>query len=55
MADKKGLEKGYPPCTQPIDFSKQLDFSALQDQSVLVTGGASGIGGGIVEALAKAG
>ncbi|KXT12384.1 hypothetical protein AC579_1706 [Pseudocercospora musae] len=39
----------------PIDFTKQYDLSALQGRAALVTGGASGIGAGVVKALGEAG
>lgn len=51
MATKKD-----PYATTPkIDFSKPIDKSALKGQSVLVTGGANGIGAGIATAIAEAG
>ncbi|KAF7197844.1 5'-hydroxyaverantin dehydrogenase, partial [Pseudocercospora fuligena] len=39
----------------PIDFTKQYDLSTLKERTALVTGGASGIGAGIVKALGEAG
>jgi len=41
--------------TKKIDFAKPLDLSVLKDRVALVTGGASGIGLGVVKALAQAG
>ncbi|KAI9689263.1 MAG: hypothetical protein M1820_010174 [Bogoriella megaspora] len=41
--------------TKPVDFAKSIDKSTLKGQSVLVTGGANGIGAGIVRELAEAG
>ena len=38
-----------------VDFSKSLDLSKLKDKSVLVTGGASGIGAGVVAKFAENG
>jgi 5'-hydroxyaverantin dehydrogenase len=39
----------------PVDFTKALDKSVLNGRSALVTGGASGIGFGIVQALVENG
>ncbi|KAJ9640997.1 hypothetical protein H2201_002234 [Coniosporium apollinis] len=51
MATKKD-----PYATTPkIDFSKPVDGSILKGESVLVTGGANGIGAGIATAIAEAG
>jgi hypothetical protein len=41
--------------TKKIDFAKPLDLSVLEDRVALVTGGAAGIGLGVVKALAQAG
>lgn len=38
-----------------VEFSKSIDTTQVQNKTALVTGGASGIGAGIVKALAKAG
>ena len=38
-----------------VNFGKPLDLSKLKDKSVLVTGGASGIGSGIVAKFAENG
>ncbi|KAF2792799.1 NAD(P)-binding protein [Melanomma pulvis-pyrius CBS 109.77] len=43
------------PKTLPIDFSTTLDTSNLKDKSVLITGGASGIGLAGATAVASAG
>ncbi|KAF2115309.1 hypothetical protein BDV96DRAFT_646322 [Lophiotrema nucula] len=41
--------------TQKIDFSKPVQASNLKDKSIVVTGGARGLGGGSVTAFAEAG
>ncbi|KAF2011940.1 NAD(P)-binding protein [Aaosphaeria arxii CBS 175.79] len=41
--------------TNKIDFSKPIDTSNLKEKSTIVTGGASGIGAGVVTAFAEAG
>ncbi|KAM0716501.1 hypothetical protein Q7P37_007946 [Cladosporium fusiforme] len=41
--------------TAKVDFAKPLDLSVLKDRVAIVTGGAAGIGLGIVKALAQAG
>jgi short-subunit dehydrogenase involved in D-alanine esterification of teichoic acids len=41
--------------TKKINFGKPLDLTVLKDKVALVTGGAAGIGLGVVGALAKAG
>jgi 5'-hydroxyaverantin dehydrogenase len=42
-------------CTNPIDFSKDVDTSNLKDKNVIVTGGANGLGAGCVTAFAEGG
>ena len=44
-----------PGISDPVNFSKPIDTSQLKDKTALVTGGASGIGAGIVSELAQAG
>lgn len=39
----------------PVDCTKGIDLSAVKGKSVIVTGGASGIGHAYVDALVKAG
>jgi NAD(P)-dependent dehydrogenase (short-subunit alcohol dehydrogenase family) len=39
----------------PVDFSKAIDKSTVKRKTVLVTGGASGIGAATSKALAQAG
>jgi 5'-hydroxyaverantin dehydrogenase len=41
--------------TKKIDFAKPLDLTVLKDRVALITGGAAGIGLGVVKALAQAG
>jgi 5'-hydroxyaverantin dehydrogenase len=41
--------------TRPIDFAKEVDTSNVKDKSVIVTGGANGIGAGCATAFAEAG
>jgi 5'-hydroxyaverantin dehydrogenase len=41
--------------TKKVDFAKTLDLSVLKDRVALVTGGAAGIGLGVVKAFAQAG
>jgi len=43
------------PNSPPVDFSESYDVAALKGRSALITGGATGIGGGIVSGLAEAG
>ena len=38
-----------------VDFSQSYDTSKLKGRSALITGGATGIGGGFVAGLAEAG
>lgn len=44
-----------PAISDPVDFAKPIDISKVRNKTALVTGGASGIGAGIVKALAQAG
>ncbi|KAI7520974.1 hypothetical protein KC331_g19976, partial [Hortaea werneckii] len=39
----------------PVDFSRSIDFRFMKGKTALVTGGASGIGNGVVQALAQNG
>ncbi|GAB1740217.1 hypothetical protein NU219Hw_g5333t1 [Hortaea werneckii] len=39
--------------SSPIDFSRSLDFHFIKGKTALVTGGASGVGNGVVRALAQ--
>jgi hypothetical protein len=41
--------------TSRIDFSEEWSTDAVKGKSALITGGASGIGGGCSTALAEAG
>ena len=41
--------------TSPVDFTKSLDAVKLKDKSVLITGGASGLGAGTAQAFAEVG
>ncbi|KAI9731794.1 MAG: hypothetical protein M1834_004583 [Cirrosporium novae-zelandiae] len=41
--------------SQKVDFSKPLDASSVKDKTVLITGGASGLGEASARAFAKAG
>lgn len=41
--------------TRPIDFTKEVDTSNVKDKSVIMTGGANGIGAGCATAFAEAG
>lgn len=41
--------------TPKADFTRSVDTTGLNDQSVLITGGASGLGAGFATALAEAG
>lgn len=42
-------------CTKPVDFSKSIDTSNLKDKSVIITGGANGIGLACAKVMAEAG
>ena len=53
MADISDLPSHFY-CTKPIDFGKTIDTNNLKDKSVVVTGGASGLGAGCVTSFAKA-
>lgn len=54
MANTPQLVNSFD-CTSKVDFSKPLDTSNLKNKSAVVTGGANGIGGGFVTALAENG
>lgn len=54
MANTSDLPESFY-YTQPINFTKVIDTNTLKDKSVIVTGGASGIGEGCVKAFAEAG
>ena len=41
--------------SSPVDFSKSIDINNLKGKTVLLTGGASGIGAATAKALAQAG
>jgi NADPH:quinone reductase-like Zn-dependent oxidoreductase len=58
MATKDDIPSPLPisgALTQPADLTKVIDTSRLRDQSVVITGGASGLGQAIVKAMAEAG
>lgn len=44
-----------PTPSQPVDFSQTIDFATFAGKTAFVTGGASGIGAGVVQALASHG
>jgi NADPH:quinone reductase-like Zn-dependent oxidoreductase len=44
-----------PYTTPKIDFASKVDLSLLKGKTVLITGGASGMGAAMAIALAKAG
>jgi short-subunit dehydrogenase len=54
MADPSNLPETFYT-TKPIDFSKSVDTSNLKDKSILITGGANGLGLGCAKAFAEAG
>lgn len=54
MADPSNLPGTFYR-TKPIDFSKTVDTSSLKDKSIIVTGGANGIGLACAKAFAEAG
>ena len=39
----------------PVDLKKSVDYAALKDRNVLITGGASGLGKGFVHMFADNG
>ena len=41
--------------TGPVDLTKEVQFAALKDRNVLVTGGVSGIGKAMVKMFARHG
>ncbi|KAI6913308.1 hypothetical protein KC355_g18130 [Hortaea werneckii] len=41
--------------SSPVDFSRIIDFRTVKDKTAVVTGGASGVGNGVVRALAQNG
>jgi NAD(P)-dependent dehydrogenase (short-subunit alcohol dehydrogenase family) len=43
------------PANGPIDLKKAIDFAALKDRNVLITGGASGLGKSMVHMFADNG
>ena len=43
------------PQNVPVDLQKQVNYGALKDRNVLVTGGASGLGKGFVRMFAEHG
>ena len=43
-----------PGISGPVDFSRSIDTSKVKGKTALVTGGASGIGAGVVKQLAQA-
>lgn len=43
------------PSNKPIDLKKPIDYAALKDRNVLVTGGASGFGKAFVHMFADHG
>ena len=43
------------PPTGPVDLKKAINFTALKDRNVLITGGASGLGKAMVHMFADHG
>lgn len=43
------------PSNKPVDVKKSIDYAALKDRNVLVTGGASGFGKAFVHMFADHG
>jgi NAD(P)-dependent dehydrogenase (short-subunit alcohol dehydrogenase family) len=41
--------------SHPIDFTKAINFASLRTKTVLITGGADGIGWGLTKAITQAG
>lgn len=54
-AQREKIMAGLEATSPKVDFSKDFDSSSIRGKSILITGGSTGIGLGIVEALAAAG